>query len=315
MIKLGTYHTLRILRHTDPGIYLEGDETTGDILLPKRYVTPQMHDGDELEVFIYLDQDERIIATTERPLAQVGQFAFLEVAWTNQYGAFLNWGLMKDLFCPFREQKQRMQRGKGYIVYIKEDEASHRLMATAKVEKYLTPLYPPGGGRSNAVESQTNNASDRGGYPVESLTDNASPLRGDRGGYHGQRCDCLIWQKTDLGFKAIVDNRYQGQLYDNQLFQPLHTGDRLTAYIDHVRLDGKIDLTLQPTGHRQTLDFAEVLLRYLHENNGRCNLGDHSPAELIADRFQVSKKVFKRAVGDLYRRRLITLSDDGICLA
>ena len=315
MIKLGTYHTLRILRHTDPGIYLEGDETTGDILLPKRYVTPQMHDGDELEVFIYLDQDERIIATTERPLAQVGQFAFLEVAWTNQYGAFLNWGLMKDLFCPFREQKQRMQRGKGYIVYIKEDEASHRLMATAKVEKYLTPLYPPEGGRSNAVESQTNNASDRGGYPVESLTDNASPLRGDRGGYHGQRCDCLIWQKTDLGFKAIVDNRYQGQLYDNQLFQPLHTGDRLTAYIDHIRQDGKIDLTLQPTGHRQTLDFAEVLLRYLHENNGRCNLGDHSPAELIADRFQVSKKVFKRAVGDLYRRRLITLSDDGICLA
>ena len=314
MIKLGTYHTLRILRHTDPGIYLEGDETTGDILLPKRYVTPQMHDGDELEVFIYLDQDERIIATTERPLAQVGQFAFLEVAWTNQYGAFLNWGLMKDLFCPFREQKQRMQRGKGYIVYIKEDEASHRLMATAKVEKYLTPLYPPEGGRSNAVESQTNNASDRGGYPVESLTGNASPLRGDRGGYHGQRCDCLIWQKTDLGFKAIVDNRYQGQLYDNQLFQPLHTGDRLTAYIDHIRQDGKIDLTLQPTGHRQTLDFAEVLLRYLHENNGRCNLGDHSPAELIADRFQVSKKVFKRAVGDLYRRRLITLSDDGICL-
>ncbi len=315
MIKLGTYHTLRILRHTDPGIYLEGDETTGDILLPKRYVTPQMHDGDELEVFIYLDQDERIIATTERPLAQVGQFAFLEVAWTNQYGAFLNWGLMKDLFCPFREQKQRMQRGKGYIVYIKEDEASHRLMATAKVEKYLTPLYPPEGGRSNAVESQTNNASDRGGYPVESLTNDASPLRGDRGGYHGQRCDCLIWQKTDLGFKAIVDNRYQGQLYDNQLFQPLHTGDRLTAYIDHIRQDGKIDLTLQPTGHRQTLDFAEVLLRYLHENNGRCNLGDHSPAELIADRFQVSKKVFKRAVGDLYRRRLITLSDDGICLA
>ena len=188
-------------------------------------------------------------------------------------------------------------------------------MATAKVEKYLTPLYPPEGGRSNAVESLTNNASDRGGYPVESLPNNASPLRGDRGGYHGQRCDCLIWQKTDLGFKAIVDNRYQGQLYDNQLFQPLHTGDRLTAYIDHIRQDGKIDLTLQPTGHRQTLDFAEVLLRYLHENNGRCNLGDHSPAELIADRFQVSKKVFKRAVGDLYRRRLITLSDDGICLA
>ena len=139
MIQLGNYNTLRILRHTDPGIYLEGDETTGDILLPKRYVTNEMHDGDEVQVFVYLDQEERIIATTETPLAKVNGFACLEVAWTNQYGAFLNWGLMKDLFCPFREQKQRMQRGKRYIVYIKEDEASHRLMATAKVEKYLHP--------------------------------------------------------------------------------------------------------------------------------------------------------------------------------
>jgi hypothetical protein len=117
-----------------------------------------------------------------------------------------------------------------------------------------------------------------------------------------------------LGFKAIVDNKYQGQLYDNQLFQPLHSGDHLTAYIDHVRQDGKIDLTLQPTGRRQTLDFAEVLLRYLYENDGRCNLGDNSPAELIVDRFQVSKKTFKRAIGDLYRRRLITITDDGIQL-
>ena len=277
MIKLGDYNTLKILRHTDPGIYLEGDETTGDILLPKRYVTNEMHDGDEVQVFVYLDQEERIIATTETPLAKVNEFACLEVAWTNQYGAFLNWGLMKDLFCPFREQKQRMQRGKRYIVYIKEDEASHRLMATAKVEKYLHPAS------------------------VEDVS-------------HGQSCDCLIWQKTDLGFKTIVDNRYQGQLYDNQLFQPLHSGDRLTAYIDHVRQDGKIDLTLQPTGRRQTLDFAEVLLRYLYENNGRCNLGDNSPAELIADRFQVSKKTFKRAVGDLYRRRIIAITDDGIQL-
>lgn len=277
MIKLGDYNTLKILRHTDPGIYLEGDETTGDILLPKRYVTPEMHDGDEVQVFVYLDQEERIIATTETPFAKVNEFACLEVAWTNQYGAFLNWGLMKDIFCPFREQKQRMQRGKRYIVYIKVDEASHRLMATAKVEKYLNPAS------------------------VEDVS-------------HGQSCDCLVWQKTDLGFKAIVDNKYQGQLYDNQLFQPLHSGDHLTAYIDHVRQDGKIDLTLQPTGRRQTLDFAEVLLRYLYENDGRCNLGDNSPAELIADRFQVSKKTFKRAIGDLYRRRLITITDDGIQL-
>jgi predicted RNA-binding protein (virulence factor B family) len=298
MIELGNYNTLRILRHTDPGIYLEGDDTTGDILLPKRYVTPQMKDGDEIQVFVYLDQEERIIATTETPLAKVGEFACLEVAWTNQYGAFLNWGLMKDLFCPFREQKQRMQRGKRYIVYIKEDEASHRLMATAKVEKYIAPLLPSEGGttipKSNEAPSGT--------------------VGGARWLKHGDAVDCLVWQKTDLGFKAIVNNKYQGQLYDNQLFQPLHSGDRLTAYIDHVRQDGKIDLTLQPTGRRQTLDFAEVLLRYLYENDGRCNLGDSSPAELIADRFQVSKKTFKRAVGDLYRRRLIVIEEDGIRL-
>lgn len=287
MILLGNYNTLTILRRTDPGIYLQGDEQTGDILLPQRFVTPDMHIGQQLEVFIYLDQEERLTATTEHPLAKVGEFAYLEVAWTNQYGAFLHWGLQKDLFCPFREQKQRMYRGKSYIVYIKIDDESYRLMATAKVEKYLSVPYAATSSQSSEQKSQP-----------------AVPLL-----KHGQSCDCLIWQKTDLGFKAIVDNRYQGQLYDNQIFQSLHTGDHLTAYVDHVRQDGKIDLTLQPTGRQQTLDFAEVLLRYLYENNGRCNLGDDSPAELIADRFQVSKKVFKRAIGDLYRRHLIVIVD------
>mgnify|MGYP002525999511 FL=1 len=275
MITLGDYNTLRIKKRTDFGLYLDGGEDVGNILLPTRYVTADMQIGEEIEVFLYLDQEERLIATTEHPVAKVGEFAYLEVAWTNEYGAFLKWGLMKDLFCPFREQKQRMERGKSYIVYIKFDEDSYRLMATAKVERYLqAPLF----------------------------------LR------HGDSVDCLIWQKTDLGFKAIIDNRYQGQLYDNQVFQPLRTGDRLTAYIDHVRQDGKIDLTIQPTGRQHTLDFAEVLLRYLYENNGRCDLGDKSPAELIADRFKVSKKAYKKAIGDLYRRRLITISDEGIAL-
>ena len=315
MIKLGDFNTLKILRHTDPGIYLEGDEKTGDILMPQRYVTPEMKDGTEVQVFVYLDQQERIIATTETPLARVGEFACLEVAWTNQYGAFLHWGLLKDLFCPFREQKQRMQRGKRYIVYVKEDEATHRLMATAKVEKYLsplTPLNPPEGGK-NGAEGDTTGVSPHQGSRGEGGS-GSSPLRGDRGGSHGDAVDCLVWQKTDLGFKVIVNNRYQGLLYDNQLFQPLHSGDRLTAYIDHVRQDGKIDLTLQPTGRQHTLDFAEVLLRYLYENNGRCNLNDKTAPEIIADRFQVSKKTFKRAVGDLYRRRLILIDDDGIRL-
>lgn len=279
MIRLGDFNTLKILRRAEQGFYLEGDET-GDILLPNRYITRGMHIGDEVEVFIYLDQEERPIATTETPYAKVGEFACLEVAWTNQYGAFLKWGLMKDLFCPFREQKQRMEIGRRYIVYVKIDDESYRLMATAKVDKLIeTPS-----------------------------ADDLSQLQ------HGQEVDCLVWQKTDLGFKTIINNRFQGQLYDNQIFRPLHGGDRLTAYVDHVRQDGKIDLTLQPTGRQQTLDFAEVLLRYLYVNNGYCELDDHSPSELIADRFKVSKKVFKKAIGDLYRRRLITIENDGLHL-
>ena len=275
MLRLGDYTTLRIVKKVDFGLYLDGGEE-GEILLPQRYVTKDMHIDDEIEVFIYLDQDERPVATTEHPYAKVGEFACLEVAWVNQYGAFLKWGLMKDLFCPFREQKKRMEQGQRHIVYIKLDEDSYRLMATAKVEKYLST-------------------------PDESLT-------------HGAPADILVWQKTDLGFKCIVDNRYQGQIYDNQIFQPLHSGDRLTGYIDHVRQDGKIDITLQPTGRQHTLDFAEVLLRYLYENDGRCNLGDKSPAELIYDRFQVSKKAYKKAIGDLYRRRLIVIDNEGIKL-
>ncbi len=293
MLRLGDYNTLKIVKRVDFGLYLDGGDE-GEVLLPKRYVTPEMQLGDELTVFIYLDQDEKVVATTEQPLAKVGEFAYLEVAWINQYGAFLKWGLMKDLFCPFREQKQRMEQGKSYIVYIKEDEETHRLMATAKVEKYLFSS-------SHELNETHNPQSPQSPDSPYSLN-------------HGTPISCLIWQKTDLGFKAIVNNAYQGLLYDNQLFQPLHTGDRLTVYIDHVRKDGKIDLTLQPTGRQHTLDFAEVLLRYLYENDGFCNLSDKSPADLIADRFKVSKKSFKKAVGDLYRRRLITISDDGIRL-
>ena len=288
MLRLGDYNTLRILKSVDFGLYLDGGEE-GEILLPQRYVTPAMHIGDEIEVFIYLDQEERPVATTEHPYVKVGEFASLEVAWVNKYGVFLKWGLMKDLFCPFREQKQRMEQGQHHVVYVKIDEDSYRLMATAKVERYLRPY------KDEVMET-------------EDLESESRRL------IHGSEVDILVWQKTELGFKCIVDNRYQGQIYDNQIFQSLHAGSRLRGYVDHIRQDGKIDLTLQPTGRQHTLDFAEVLLRYLYENDGRCPLGDKSPAEMIYDRFQVSKKAYKKAVGDLYRRRLIEITDEGIRL-
>ena len=206
MIKLGDYNTLRVVKRVDFGFYLDGGDE-GEILLPKRYVPKGLNIGDDITVFIYLDQDEKLVATTHEPLAKVGEFAWLECAWTNEYGAFLNWGLMKDLFCPFREQKQRMQKGQRYYVYIMEDEKTHRLMATAKVERY---------------------------------------------------------QKHD--------------------------------------------------GYQRALDFSDELLRYLQEHGGHCALGDKSPADEIAACFGVSKKIYKKAIGDLYRRRLITISDEGIAL-
>ena len=268
-IKLGDYNHLTICKSVDFGLYLDGGDE-GEILLPQRYIPENAKIGDEIEVFIYLDQEERPVATTEKPLAKVGDFAYLECSWVNEYGAFLNWGLMKDIFCPFREQKMRMVKGNKYIVHIHIDEESYRIVASAKVEHYLNNEKPA--------------------YK------------------HGEEVDLLVWQKTDLGFKVIIDNQYAGLVYENQIFKYIHTGDRIKGYIDNVRGDGKIDVTLQPTGRKQTEDFSETLLAYLKEHEGVCDLGDKSEAEDIKHRFQVSKKVYKRAVGDLYKRHLITVS-------
>ena len=272
-IKLGEMNTMTVVKEVDFGMYLDGGDE-GEILLPTRYVPKGCKPGDVLDVFVYLDQDERPVATTLSPKGMVGEFAYLEVAWVNQYGAFLDWGLMKDLFCPFREQKMRMVKGNSYVVHIHLDGESYRIVASAKVERYLSDEKPP--------------------YK------------------HGQEVDILVWQKTDLGFKVIIDNKFGGLVYKDQIFKYVHTGDRMKAYINTVRPDGKIDLTLQPTGIRQTKEFSETLLEYLKENGGYCNLGDKSDAEEIYERFQVSKKTFKKAVGDLYKRKLIIPAEKSI---
>lgn len=287
MIKLGDYNTLKMVKVAERpnphafggkevfGIFLDGG-SDGDILMPQKYVPQDAKVGDDITCFVYLDQDERPIATTETPLARVGDFAYLRVNWVNEYGAFLDWGVMKDVFCPFREQKKRMEIGESYIVHLHIDEESYRIMASAKVEHYLAADH--------------------------------ADLR------PGQEVEALVWQKTDLGFKVIVENQYAGLVYKDQIFQYIHTGDCIKAYVQQVRPDGKIDIALQPTGRKQTADFAQTLLQWLKDNGGVCPLGDKSDAEDIKRMFQVSKKTYKRAVGDLYKRRLITIDDDGIRL-
>ncbi|MBQ5605776.1 MAG: GntR family transcriptional regulator [Prevotella sp.] len=274
-IRLGDYNLMTVVKEVDFGVYLDGGEM-GEILLPARYVPEGCKPGDELDVFLYLDNEERLVATTLRPLAKVGDFACLEVAWINRYGAFLNWGLMKDLFCPFREQKKTMEIGKSYVVHVHVDDDSYRIMASARVERYFSQERP------------TYNS--------------------------GDEVDLMIWQKTELGFKVIVDNKFPGLIYKDQIFKAVRTGDRMRGYIQEVRPDGKIDVSLQPAGRRQTEEFSDTLLNYIKDNGGRCALGDKSPAEDIYQEFGVSKKVFKKAVGDLYKKRLITIGDEGLTL-
>jgi len=299
-ILLGQKNLLKAAWKVDFGMYLEGDEE-GKILLPTRYVPEDLEVGDEIEVFVYLDNEERRVATTLEPKAMVGDFAYLEVAWVNEFGAFLDWGLMKDLFCPFREQKKRMETGRSYIVHVHLDEESYRIMASAKVEKWLENDKLVKEKSDTSVSIKKTKETDLSDLPED---------------YHrlhvGDKVSALVWQKTDLGFKAIIENKYGALLYDSQVFKDIHTGDKVEAYITKIRPDGKIDIALQQSGRQHTEDFAEQLLRYLQYRGGRCRLGDKSSAEEIKEQFGVSKKTYKRAIGDLYKRRLITITDDGI---
>ena len=274
-LRLGQMNTLHAERLTDHGMYLSGGPE--DILLPTRYIPATLKVGDDVEVFVYLDSEERLTATTQQPKAMVGDFAWLQVAWVNNFGAFLDWGLMKDLFVPYREQKMKMQKGHSYLVHLHIDPESYRIMASAKVERYLSTERPA---------------------------------------YHaGDEADVLVWQKTDLGFKVIVDNKYAGLLYDSEIFRSLHSGDKTKAYIRQVREDGKLDLILQPLGQEAVHDFSQTLLAHLQRCGGSSPLCDKTPADEVYALFGVSKKVFKKAIGDLYKRHLIVVTDDGIRMA
>lgn len=276
MIKLGDWNELKVNRFTDYGAYLEGGDV-GEILMPNAYLQRGVRIGDVVRVFVYLDQDERLVATTETPLACVGDFAWLRVAWVNEHGAFLDWGLMKDLFVPFREQKMRMEKDRYYLVYIGIDPETYRIVGSAKVDRFLREAP-------------------RKDY------------------YRGREVSVLVQQKTDLGFKVIVDNAHAGLVYRDQLFEEPHAGDRLTGWVTQLRPDGKLDISLQRIGKGRFRDFADVLLDELEKAGGALPFTDRSTAEEIAQRFGVSKKTFKRAVGTLYKSRAIALFEHEIRL-
>lgn len=276
MATIGQINRLQVLRSTDFGLILDGG-SLGDILLPKRYVSKEWHLDDIIEVFLMIDSEDRLTATTLRPVAMVGEFACLRVASATRIGAFLDWGLPKDLFVPFREQKVEMREGQSYVVRIYLDETSGRIAASAKLDKFL----------------------DR--TPANYKT--------------GDKVRLLICDKTDLGFKAIINGRHWGILFYNEVFQPLERGQKLDGFIKQVRGDGKIDLCLQKPGFEKVTELTDVILNHIKAQGGFMPVTDKSPPEEIYRLFGVSKKTYKQAIGALYKKRLITFEEKGTRLA
>jgi len=275
VVNIGKYNTLRVIKEVDFGVYLDGEDE-GEILMPVRYVPKECKVGDSVDVFLYLDSEDRPIATTEKPYAQVGEFAMLRVKSVNKIGTFLDWGIMKDLLVPFREQKVTMTEERSYLVYIYVDEESKRIVASAKLNKFLDKSLPE--------------------YTI------------------GQEVDLVIESETELGYKAIVNNLHWGILYENEVFEQLAKGLKVKGYIKKIRTDNKIDLSLQPIGYGKVDPMSQMILDQLKKEGGFIAVSDKSEAELVYRVFGISKKTFKQAVGSLYKKRLITIGPDGIRL-
>lgn len=275
MISIGKYNTLRIERFAPPGLYLE-DEEGEEVLLPNRWITEDMKVDDELEVFIYKDSEDRIIATTEKPYILRDEFGYLEVKQVTPIGAFLGWGLDKDLLVPFKEQRAKMREGGRYLVYLYLDVETWRLSASAKIQKYL---------ETEDIELE-----------------------------EGEEVDLLICERTDLGVKVIINNLYQGLLYGNELFKEVRMGDKTTGYVKTIREDGKIDVALEKQGYKSVEPNAQKILDILAQNEGYLGLHDKSDPEKIKYQLGMSKKLFKKAIGSLYKEKRIVIEEEGIRL-
>ncbi|MDH0099036.1 S1-like domain-containing RNA-binding protein [Ectopseudomonas hydrolytica] len=275
MAVIGRMNSLQVVKHTDFGLYLDGG-ADGEILLPKRYIpkdTPSEVD-DWLNVFIYLDSEDKLIATTLKPKIQLGEFASLKVVDINRVGLFFDWGLPKDLLLPHSEEKRPLQIGDYCVVYLYLDKRTRRLTATARLDRHLDKVPA--------------------NYQV------------------GQEVDLLVVERTDLGFKAIIDGKHWGLIHKNELFKFIRSGMREKGYIKELRADGKISLSLQPIGREAASGLAEQIIERLRAQGGVLALGDKSPPEAIAEQFRVSKGNFKKAIGGLYKQGLIHIHDDRI---
>jgi predicted RNA-binding protein (virulence factor B family) len=274
MAALGKRNTLRIVRDAPPGMYLDGEQL-GEILLPRKYITDKMQPGRSVDVFLYLDSEDRLVATTETPFAYVGEFACLEcVGFNPKVGCFLGWGLEKDLLLPLREQEVPVYPGDKVIVHVYVDERSGRIVASARLRRHLD-LIPPN--------------------------------------YHDdQAVHLIIAGETPLGYKAIVDHAHWGLLYRAEVSAPLATGQELTGYIRKVRPDGGIDLRIDREGYRRVAPLADRIMEHLRANNGRMELNDESSPEAIRAAFDTRKKAFKQALGALYRERKIRIVEGGV---
>jgi Uncharacterized protein conserved in bacteria len=275
MIQIGKYNTLKVVKDLDFGLYLDGGNEL-EILLPARYVPKNVKPGDEIEVFIYHDNEGRLIATTARPYATVGEFKFMEVKSVNSIGAFLDWGIMKDLLVPFKEQKIEMKEGRWYLVYVRLDHVTQRIMASARIDKFLNNTPPI--------------------YEVN------------------EEVNVLIADETEIGYKVIINNSHWGLIYHNEVFQRLEKGEEHKAYIKEVREDEKIDVSLTKLGYEKVGGVASIILDSLEAQGGFLGVHDKSEPELIYSLFRCSKKSFKQAIGTLYKQKRITIENNGIRL-
>jgi len=277
MVAIGKTNTLRMIKEVDFGIYLDGGKEFGEILLPMRYVPKQVQADDDIEVFIYFDSEDRIIATTETPYAQVGEFAFLEVVDVNNTGAFMNWGLMKDLLLPYDEQTHRPEVGKSYVVYILQDGTTGRPIASMKIRDFLDD---------------------------ESLNEFKV----------GQEVSLMSANKTDLGYQMIINNTHVGLLHQHEAIRSIKHGEKFQGFIQNVREDRKIDVCLHLKPSEKTGEITDLILYKLKANGGFLALHDKSDPKDIQKTFGISKGMFKKALGALYKQKMITIAQDGIRL-